>query len=310
MLAATLTPAVVKFSGLMGEEASRAWNGDSKVDRLPALPTAPLVEWRDEKAEVSGPADVGAVVRRPRVEVSSDEVRAVDGGLVAATGEEAGRMRDDSVVAEADTLTDEEEEVGGLAVDAADSRADSEECLADSEAPFRLAASSGEAEETEKRGERGVSEPTEPMEAVGGLGVEADCTTGAGDGGRPEGERWADEAVAVAETCSAVWWLGVLVVWLVRLVLLCCLSLFGEWNAESQEAQNPFEHSAHSTLAGSLSQTLHRAADDGGILIAAEKPEEEEEEGGMGMAEWLTAAAAVGISGRLMWLCLAAGLCS
>ena len=247
----------------MGEEASRAWKGDSSVERAAAL----FDEWRDDSAAVSGPAGLGAVVRRPREEDSSDDDSGVEAAVVA--GEEAGRMREDKA-----------EEGGpaaaGLEEEAADSNADSEECLVDSEAPFKLASRGGPVD-AEKRGDRG------------GRGANGDGSSSelesAAVGNCTECVLPADELVA-SVVCAALALLGPVVDRLVVAVRMCCLSLAGAWKAESQPAQNAAEQSAHCTLAVSLSHTLHTAT------------------------AWDDLAGAVGLSGAREWLCLAAGLWS
>ena len=76
-------------------------------------------------------------------------------------------MRDDNTLAGPAPAAADDDEVGGWAADAADSSADSEECLVDSEAFLRLAVSRGEAADMENRGDNGVSEAAAAGSTVG-----------------------------------------------------------------------------------------------------------------------------------------------
>ena len=144
---------------LMGDEASRAWKGDKRVERVAVLAVAAALECREARCDVRWPGGVGAVVRRPNEDDSSDEPSGADG--VAVAGDE-GRMRDDSILEleleppTADRAGTEEDKAEELPAVAADRRADNDELFIDSDAPFRLAAKRGGPDEMEKRGERGV----------------------------------------------------------------------------------------------------------------------------------------------------------
>ena len=250
----------------MGDEARRAWKGDNTAARVvPAPPTVAVLDWSEDSAAI------GAVVRRPSEEDSSSEA---DAGLTAAeweaeaeAGEETGRMSDDSTPlppAAAEAVAGVAEEVAAAELlDAADSSADSEECLVDSEAAFKPPASRGGGEETEKRGDGGGRGAADALTEMAARGVESDCAAGgerssavATDSGSGSGSgAVVDGAVVVSVAlCCEVDWL------LARAVLLCCLIFAGAWKAESQSLQKAALQSAQSTLAALTSHTLHTAA--------------------------------------------------